>query len=90
MNGHPEEVPERYEQASPIKLLPLGIQQVLIHGSLDINVPIGISHQYKNAADRAGDHVKMVELPSAEHFKLIDPNSEEWPVIVKETMALLG
>ncbi|WP_233192848.1 alpha/beta hydrolase [Sporosarcina sp. P29] len=47
LGGTPLEVPERYEQASPIRLLPLGVPQVLIHGALDNIIPIGISQGYK-------------------------------------------
>ncbi|HEU5140638.1 MAG TPA: alpha/beta hydrolase [Bacillales bacterium] len=87
--GSPDECLDRYDQASPIRLLPLGIPQVLIHGSLDIHVPVGLSHHYHNEAVRAGENVKLVELPVAEHFKLIDPESETWPIILEETLGLL-
>lgn len=90
VGGSPKEVPERYEQTSPIQLLPLQVPQVLIHGSLDISVPIGISYNYKRAADASGDQVKMVDIPSAEHFKVIDPNSEEWSYILTEVTNLLN
>jgi len=90
LGGTSKEVPERYEQASPIQLLPLQVPQVLIHGSLDINVPIGISYHYKRAADAAGDQVKMVEIPSAEHSKVIDPNVKEWSYIITEVSNLLN
>lgn len=90
IGGSPEKVPDRYTQASPIQMLPLGIPQVLVHGALDIHVPVGISYSYKYVADSMGENVKLVEIPSAEHFKLIDPDSEAWPVIVKETTNLLN
>ncbi|GAB0169618.1 alpha/beta hydrolase [Lysinibacillus sp. CTST325] len=89
VGGSPKEVPERYEQASPIQLLPLQVPQVLIHGSLDISVPIGISYNYKREADASEDQVKMVEIPSAEHFKVIDPKAEEWSYILTEVTNLL-
>ena len=89
LGGTPKEVPERYEEACPIQLLPLQVPEVLIHGSLEINVPIGISYNYKRVADASGDQVKMVEIPSAEHSKVIDPNVEEWSYIVTEVINLL-
>lgn len=55
LGGTPKEVPKRYEEASPIQLLPLQVPQVLIHGLLDINVPIGISYNYKHVADASED-----------------------------------
>lgn len=89
IGGSPVEVPERYEQGSPIQLLPLGVPQVLIHGALDVTIPIGISQNYKKVADSMNEKVNLVEIASAEHFKLNDPNSDAWPVILKETLALL-
>jgi acetyl esterase/lipase len=90
IGGTPEEYPERYAQGSPIELLPIGVPQVLIHGSLDINVPIGISNRYEREAINAGDTVQFIELPTAEHFKVVDPKAKEWPVIVKATMDLIN
>lgn len=89
IGGTPEELPERYKEASPIEQLPLGIQQVLIHGSLDINVPIGISQHYVQAALEKGDPVKLVEIPTAEHFKIINPMSDEWSIIADEALNMV-
>lgn len=89
IGGSPDDVPTHYGEASPSEMLPLGIPQVLIHGSLDVHVPIGISSSYKKAAEQAGDNVKLVEIPTAEHFKLTDPQSEAWPIIVEELSGLL-
>jgi acetyl esterase/lipase len=88
VNGNPDEVPERYAETSPIQMLPIEARQLLIHGSLDINVPIGISLSYKKAAEQAGSDIKMVEIPTVEHFKVIDPDSEAWPIIITELMKL--
>jgi len=33
LGGRPEQVPERYAAASPQELLPLGVPQILVHGS---------------------------------------------------------
>lgn len=89
MGGSPDDVAERYAAASPSELLPLGVKQVLIHGALDINVPVGISSSYHREAEELDDEVKMIELPTVEHFKLIDPNSEAWQVIAEEVRVLL-
>jgi len=86
MGGTPLEVPERYAQASPIQLLSIQSEQVLIHGGCDLNVPIGISQSYHKAAIVAGADVKLIEIQNAEHFKVINPKSECWPIIAKEVM----
>ena len=41
MGGTPDEVPKRYTVASPSALVPLGLRQVLIHGTADEVVPCG-------------------------------------------------
>ncbi|TLS35987.1 alpha/beta hydrolase family protein [Pseudalkalibacillus caeni] len=90
LKGSPEEHPERYKEASPIELLPLGVQQVLVHGALDINVPIGISDHYHREAQEAGDFVKLVELPDAEHFMIIDTSTEAWAAVREEMLLLIN
>ncbi|KMM35808.1 alpha/beta hydrolase [Guptibacillus hwajinpoensis] len=89
IGGSPENYPERYKNASPIELLPLSVQQILVHGALDINVPIGISDYYQREAEGEGDFVKLIELPSAEHFMLIDTTSFAWETIKEEIKLLV-
>ncbi|MBN8210179.1 alpha/beta hydrolase [Bacillus sp. NTK071] len=89
MGGSPEDIPERYKNASPVELLPLGVQQVLVHGSLDVHVPIGISDHYHREAEGAGDFVKFIELPAAEHFMLTDTTSFAWETIKEEILLLV-
>src|SRR5262249_49354975 len=42
LGGTPHEVPDRYAFASPIERLPLGIPQMLFHGTEDSSVPLEI------------------------------------------------
>lgn len=81
LGGTPTEFPERYQESSPLELLPLGISQVLIHGTEDVNVPIEISRNYYQAAKSLRDQIELIELPGIEHFKVIDPKSEIWRLI---------
>ncbi|QSO50742.1 alpha/beta hydrolase [Alicyclobacillus curvatus] len=81
LGGTPSEVPERYAVASPDALLPLGLPQVLVHGTDDDRVPFDISDRYYQKAMELGDTVTLIELPGIEHFKVIQPNSEAWPTI---------
>ncbi|PEL09962.1 S9 family peptidase [Bacillus sp. AFS017336] len=89
VGGTPIEVPERYVEVSPVQLLPLKVPQVLIHGDLDVNVPVKLSALYKELAEKAGDQVKMITLPNVEHFEIIDPDSKVWDGIVNEVRNLL-
>lgn len=82
LNGFPEDVPERYQSASPAERLPLGVLQFLIHGNLDVHVPVGISEQYYEKAVAMGDNVQLITLPTVEHFNCIEPESVVFPVIL--------
>lgn len=89
LGGSPEEVPERYEAASPAALVPLGTPQVLIHGTEDDSVPLQMSQVYAATAGVAGDKVTLIELQGADHFTLIDANSAAWARTVEELQKLL-
>ncbi len=78
LGGTPEQFPERYASASPIELLPLGVEQILIHGEKDNLVPLAFSQQYNDAARAKGDRVQLIALPDAGHFEVIDPQTREW------------
>jgi acetyl esterase/lipase len=75
LGGSPAEHPERYRAASPIALVPLGVRQLIIHGTADETVPIEIARRYAEAAQAAGDPVRLVELPGAGHMEFLDPAS---------------
>ncbi|MEK5149152.1 MULTISPECIES: alpha/beta hydrolase family protein [unclassified Psychrobacillus] len=78
IGGSPQEVSERYRLASPIELLPLNVEQILIHGELDRHVPVDLSIEYHRRAIEQGDKVRLVVLPEVEHFMVIDPSSSAW------------
>lgn len=83
LGGGPADLPDRYALADPRSLLPYGVPTVVLHGRLDQQVPIALSRGYVAAARAAGDPVTLVELPDAEHFALIDPESAAWPHVVE-------
>lgn len=89
LGGTPTQVPERYELASPAALLPLGVKQVLVHGAEDTTVPLTLSTGYHARATKLGDSVRLVGLPGAEHFEVIDPRAKEWPHVVEAVASLL-
>jgi acetyl esterase/lipase len=89
LGGSPIDVPERYAVASPTALLPLGIPQVLIHGTRDDRVPLEVSQAYARKAAEAGDPVTLIELSGADHFVLIDPASAAWATTMEEIQKLL-
>jgi acetyl esterase/lipase len=78
LGGKPEQLPERYQEASPAALLPLGIPQILVHGTSDDRVPLLVSQDYTQKARAAGDQVTLIEVPDTTHLDVIDPTSSAW------------
>jgi pimeloyl-ACP methyl ester carboxylesterase len=89
LGGKPSDVPERYTQASAIKMLPLGMPQVLIWGRDDDVVPIWLGERYTLAAKQAGDPVRLVSIPGVGHFEIASPLATTWPAVKSEIVALL-
>lgn len=83
LGGGPDEVPERYAEADPIGRVPLGIPTLLVHGEADDTVPVKRSREYAQAARAAGDDVKLVEIPGADHRDPIDPRGACWRAVVE-------
>ncbi len=88
LGGSPATFPERYAAASPAALLPLGVPCILIHGTNDANVPLTISRAYAQKALEASDSIKLIELPRADHFVVIDPSSDAWAITMRELQTL--
>jgi acetyl esterase/lipase len=82
--------PGRYRRASPIELLPMGVRQIVVHGTADDAVPFDMSVRYCAKARASGDDCELVDLPGADHFDLIDPESPAWRVVRHRLLAELG
>ena len=81
LGGAPAAVPDHYAQASAIKLLPLGIPQVLVVGSHEDFVPLPVVDAYVTAATGTGDQVRRILIPGAGHFEIASPLSFTWPQV---------
>jgi acetyl esterase/lipase len=90
LGGRPAEVPERYAQASAIRMLPLGVPQILIRGRRDQYVPIPLLENYTKTVERAGDPTRLVTVPEVGHFELASPSSVAWPAVEGEILSLLA
>ena len=62
--------PEQFAEGSPLELLPLGVRQIVVHGTDDEDVPFAMSERYVEAA---GGEAELVAVPGTGHFELIDP-----------------
>ena len=56
-----------------------GVPVTVLHGTDDDRVPIAVSRSYAETHD-----IRLVTLPGADHFALIDPESAVWPVLLEE------
>ena len=80
MGGSPEQHPERYALASPCERLPLGVEQLVLHGDQDETVSMLISESYAAAAVAIGDPCELQVLPRTGHFEHIDPSTRAWQI----------
>jgi acetyl esterase/lipase len=84
----PESAPARFMAAehfadgSPLELLPLGVRQLVLHGTADDDVPFSMSERYVEAA---GGEAELVALEGTGHFELIDPLAPQF----EQTLAAL-
>jgi len=82
LGGSPDRVPQRYAAASPRELLPISAPQRVLHGTADNVVPFEMSERFAKASKNA----KLVSLPGAGHFDLIDPRTKFWPIVQKNIL----
>jgi acetyl esterase/lipase len=78
LGGSPDEHPDRYELASPCERLPIGVDQLVLHGDRDDVASIRISESYAAAAAAAGDPCELRVLQGTGHFEHIDAATEAW------------
>jgi len=90
MGGTPEDHPDRYDAASPLELLPSGVHQRILHGSLDAIVPVSQSRLHATKARNAGDDAQLWLIPTAGHFELIVPEPPAWDRVVEAVHSVLG
>lgn len=89
LGGTPTTVAERYAQVSPIKLLPLGVPQVVILGEHEDFVPLSVATTYVQAAERNGDRARLIVIPGAGHFEIASPRAATWARVESVIRALL-
>jgi len=77
LGGSPEEVPERWALADPMRRLPLDVPVALVHPRDDETVSVENSREYAAAARAAGADVTLIE-PVGGHRDPIDPSSTAW------------
>ena len=79
----PAASPELYRAADP-EGRPSAVARVLIHGTADDRVPVELSREYVRLRQADPGPVKLVELPAADHFDVVDPQSRFFPAVIDE------
>lgn len=82
MGGDPEALVDEYRCVSLPAALPLGVPQLVIHGTEDTVVPLRMGAIYADAAREAGDAVSFVAIEHADHMSMIDPRAPAWGAAV--------
>jgi acetyl esterase/lipase len=83
MGGPPREAGDAYTLASPTERLPIGVDQIVVHGLADVIVPVEQSTHYAAKAREAGDDVTVITVKGETHFDVIDPKQTSWRKTVK-------
>lgn len=79
MGASPERATDAYRDAAPISHVPLGVPQLLVHGTHDVHVPPAQTEAYlRRAAAAADDDMELVALDGADHFAVLDPSTDAW------------
>jgi len=79
IGGSPDRLPQRYAATSPIELLPISVQQRVIHGTNDDIVPFEMSERFAQASHNA----KLIPIQGAGHFEPVDPRARAWKTVEK-------
>lgn len=77
------DAPGAYRAASPVSQLPLRRPLLLVHGDVDVRVPVEHSTDYYAAAIASGDVVTMRIVPGLSHLDAIRPEAAHWPAVVR-------
>jgi acetyl esterase/lipase len=77
---------EHLAEGSPLELLPLGVRQIVIHGTDDDGVPYAMSERYVEAA---GGEAELATLEGTGHFEPIDPLAPVFTQTVAAVQKLL-
>ena len=79
-----------FADTSVPRLLPLGVRQILVNGSLDRIAPTSLAASYVAQARVAGETVEYVEIPATGHVELIAPGAAAWTRQVALIKSALG
>lgn len=82
--------PVRLKQANPADMLPTGVPQILISGTLDPFEPRDQKAAYMARVKKAGDKVDDLTFEGAGHFEVVAPTSSVWPAVREAILRAAG
>lgn len=86
LGGSPEEYPDRYASADPMKMMPLEVPQLLLHGNADEALPVEWPRAYVDAARAAGGTIDYFEIDNGGHMDYIIPDSQAVSVLIEQLL----
>jgi hypothetical protein len=90
VGGLPDEVPERYQCASPIEFLPIRVPQTVIIGAQDMPILVEHSKAYVANAKREGDEAELLIVDHASHHEVVAPGSTAWLTVRSAVLSMLS
>ncbi|MEP9392610.1 alpha/beta hydrolase [Gordonia sp. VNK1] len=82
LGGTPEEIPEVYAVADPVRLAP-AVDVHILHGADDVDVPVELSERYVAQAKPSGDsNVSLEVVDGIGHESWADPAGPGWRHLV--------
>jgi acetyl esterase/lipase len=88
MGGLARSVRARYDEASPLELVPLRVPVRLVHGAADAIVPLEQSRRFAAAERRANGDVAVDVIARAGHFDVVAPFAPAWVAVEKRVLEL--
>lgn len=80
----------RLDATDPERMLPLGVDQLLVFGEKDGIVPPAHGRAWRERAAAAGDRVEVQIVPGAGHFELVAPWTIPWTGVVPAIRSFLS
>ncbi|ESQ92756.1 hypothetical protein ABAC460_02685 [Asticcacaulis sp. AC460] len=87
LGGTPEAVPDRFRQASPSELLPLGVPQYLVSATF---LTPGPAARYRDMAVAKGDMVTIIDQSSSGHFEMVTPGRSQELEVENTVVGIVG
>jgi len=79
-----------FAETNPRRLLPFGIPQALIVGTLDAEWRIAMTREYAEAARATGDSVELTIPEGANHFDVVDPEGPAVAMVAEVIRRMAG